>query len=433
MSAPLSAVAFAAVAAAALPAHAQDLRDDARRDDVSTIERRTWKLLREKGPSVLSVRVVTRAVTMPRLVLPGVTLAPPGGSVERVEASGFVATDDGYVVTTAAAIRDAALVEVRFSDGTVRDADVVGTDAPFRIAVLRTRAPDDTEPLSVPAASPASIAWFFQAAAGRPNVQLARVDRADTQATAYDRYLYTAQPLLDGAAGGPLLRSDGCLMGMAVGEVRRPVADDDRAAVTQATLFVRGDDIHQAVKDIVRYGKVQRPMLGVVMDRDTNRIDQLLPGGPAEAAGLREGDSVVSIAGAPVASLSDVTRALLRRRVGETIRLDIERDGTAEARVVRLASLDLPELPEVAPLPGAELQIAAEPDVHGDRSVTITDVRVGSTLHASGVRAGDRLVTVDGRDALRFLARHRISPADALPHILTIERGDARHVIVLGR
>ena len=435
MSVPLSAVAFAAVAVAAMPAHAQDRAPDGqRRDDVADVERRTWKLLREKGPSVLSVRVVTRAATLPRLVLPGVTIAPPGGRAERVDASGFLATADGHVVTTAAAVRDAAFVEVQFSDGTIRDADIVGTDAPFRIAVLRTRAPDGTAALSVPdatASEAAAIGWFFQASGGRPDVQLARVREAEARATSYDRYLYATQPLLEGAAGGPLVRGDGRLMGMAVGEVRQPTDRD--GSVSQATLFVRGDDIHSAVRDIIRFGKVQRPMLGVVMDRDTNRIDQLLPGGPAAAAGLQEGDRVVRIAGARVESLADMTRYLLRRAVGETIRLDVDRDGETVERVVQLAPVDLPELPTVAPLPGTELELAAEADDQGGRTVTFTDVRVGSPLHAAGVRAGDRLISVDGREVLRFLARHRIHPADALPHMLTIERGDERHVIVLGR
>jgi serine protease Do len=430
-------VAFAAVAAAALPAHAQQAPDGQRRDDVANVERRTWKLLREKGPSVLSVRVVTRAITLPRLVLPGVTLAPPGGGAECVDASGFVATSDGHVVTTAAALRDAAFVEVRFSDGTVRDAEIVGTDAPFRLAVLRTRAPEKSEPLCVPdrsAVDASSIAWFFQAADGRPDVQLARVRAAEAEATTYDRYLYTTQPLLEGAAGGPLIRSDGRLMGMAVGEVRRRAdTADGEPRVSQATLFVRGDDIHGAVRDIIRYGKIQRPMLGVVMDRDTNRIDQLLPGGPAARAGLREGDCVVGIAGTEVGSLADVTRHLLRRAVGETVLLDIERDGESVERVVELAAMDLPALPRLPPFPGASLQLSAEADAHGGRDVSFTDVRVGSSLHAAGVRAGDRLISVDGRDAMRFLARHRIHAADALPHVMSIERGDERHVIVLGR
>ncbi len=436
MTSPLAAVAFAAMAAAALPARAQESTDGARNDGVESVERRTWKLLREKGPSVLSVRVVTHAVTQPRLVLPGVTIAPPGGATERVDASGFLVDANGFVVTTAAAVRDAALVEVRFSDGTVRDADIVGVDAPFRIAVLRTRAPDGATPLSVPdrgTHADMCIAWFFQAAGGRPDVQLARVRAADSRDAAYDRYLYTTQPLLEGAAGGPLLRGDGRLMGMAVGEVRRPATPgDDTSPVTLATLFVRGDDIHRAVRDIVRTGRVNRPMLGIVLDRDTNRIDQLVPGGPAERAGLIEGDHVLAIAGARVDSLTDITRALLRRRIGEPVTLAVDHHGAKVQRLVHLSSMALPPLPSVAPFPGAELRLSAEVGPDGDRTVTFVSVRPNSTLYTAGVRAGDRLMTVDGRSALRFLARHRIHPADARPQTLTIERSDEHHVIPLG-
>jgi S1-C subfamily serine protease len=220
---------------------------------------------------------------------------------------------------------------------------------------------------------------------------------------------------------------------MAVGEVRNPAPGSGPEAVVQATLFVRGQDVHDAVRDIVRFGKVQRPMLGVVMDRDTNRIDQLLPNGPAERAGLIEGDRVVGVAGTPTGSLADVTRHLLRRSIGELLVIDVERDGQSLERVVRLAAMDLPDLPTVEPFPGAELQLSADVDEHGGRTVTFLDVKVGSSLHAAGVRTGDRLISVDGRDAMRFLARHRIRPSDAFPHVMTIERGDERHVILLGR
>ncbi len=446
-------VSFVALAAIAAPALAQQARDGGagrQRDIATDIQRRTSKLYRESGPAVASVRVVTRAATRPRLVLPGLTLATPGGRVERVDASCFLVTTSGHVVTTSAVLFDAALIEVQFSDGTVRDADLVGVDGPFQLAVLRTRAPERTNPLCVPDKSDRhspALGWFFQSNDGRPAVRYAQVQAAAACATPYDRYLTMTFALQPGAAGGPLVSADGRLMGMAVREVRHRAArsnDDgttgtgserrprERVSAAPSTLFIRGADVHAAVEQIVRFGRVRRPLLGVVMDDSTNRIDQLLPGGPAQLAGLAEGDQVIGIGGTRVESLADVTRVLLRRAIGETVVVDIQRGESRLKRPVKLADLVMPPLPKVAPLQGAELQVARDPGVPGQWTVTITDLVAGSPWQLAGARVGDRLTRVDGRDALRFLQRHRIRPANASPRMVEIERAATRHELTLG-
>ena len=450
-------VSFVALAAISVPALAQQARDGGarrRRDIATEIQRRTSKLYRESGPAVASVRVVTRAATRPRLVLPGLTLATPGGRVERVDASCFLVTTNGHVVTTSSVLFDAALIEVQFSDGTVRDADLVGVDGPFQLAVLRTRAPERTNPLCVPDKSDRqnpALGWFFQSTDGRPEVRYAQVQAAAACATTYDRYLTMTFALQPGAAGGPLVSADGRLMGMAVREVRHRAARSNAAetvgtgmsgtgrrrsegvSAAPSTLFIRGADVHAAVEQIVRFGRVRRPLLGVVMDDSTNRIDQLLPGGPAQLAGLAEGDQVVGIGGTRVESLADVTRVLLRRAIGETVVVDIQRGESRLKRPVKLADLVMPPLPQVAPLQGAELQVARDPGGPGQWTVTITDLVAGSPWQLAGARVGDRLTRVDGRDALRFLQRHRIRPADASPRMVEIERAATRHELTLGK
>jgi len=432
-------LAFLALAVAAAPAYAQQARGrDGRkqRDVASEMERRTRKIYREQGPAVASVRVITNAVTRPRLVLPGVTIAPPGGQRERIDASGFLVTTGGHVVTTSAALFDAALIEVHFSDGTVRDADLVGTDGPFQMAVLRTRAPDHAKPLCVPehtrSAGP-TTGWFFQASAGRPRVRYGRVQAAASSATSYDDYLTTSFSLQPGAAGGPLISADGKLMGMAVREVRHRADDGrDTPPMAPSTLFIRGIDVHAAVDQIVRFGRVRRALLGVFMEDDTNRIDQLVPGGAAHLAGLVEGDTVVRIEGAAVTSRADVTRALLRKAIGDTVVVELRRGDARIERPVELSDPILPPVPRVAPMPGAELQVAHVPDTDGQWTVTIMSVVEGSSLHRAGARGGDRLIRVDGRDALRFLQRHRIRPADAFPRKIEIEREGTRHSLTFG-
>ncbi len=119
--------------------------------------------------------------------------------------------------------------------------------------------------------------------------------------------------------------------------------------------------------------------------------------------------------------------------VGETVQVDIERGEKRIARPVELADLVIPPVPDVAPMPGAELRVTRVKDTADTWTVTIVDLVEGSSLHLAGVRIGDKLVRVDGRDALRFLQRHRIRPADAFPREVEIERDDTRHVLDLGK
>ena len=102
---------------------------------------------------------------------------------------------------------------------------------------------------------------------------------------------------------------------MAVGSLvaKNETSPGVRTRLPSATLFVRGDDIADAARQIAATGYVERPMIGAMMQGETNRIDVPLPGSPAEAAGLAEGDAVIGVGPLAVASFGDLTRALLRR------------------------------------------------------------------------------------------------------------------------
>ncbi len=428
-AAPLAA-ALAVLGATAAGASAQDR--DRPADDRGQLERSTWRLVREAAPAVLSITVTTRAPKFPRLLIPGVMLAPAAGEPERIEATGYLATAQGHVVTTASLLRNANLIEIHFQDGTVRDAGIVGSDAPFQMAVLRTAPPRNPKPLSECAEVPSggdTVAWFFNAkqSRSRPDVRVATVHRASVDGTAgYDRYLAAPLRLDPGSAGGPLVAGDGRLLGMAVQEVVPRTGGTQTGEAS--TLFVQGVDLQQAVADIVRHGSVQRPMLGVVLAGQGNRIDQLLPGSPAELAGLEEGDQIIGVDDAPVSALPDLTRALLRKDVGDSIRLRVRRGDRDLAPLVELSAFSLPPVPTTAPLPGAmlELTLTALASPLDEREVRVSQVVEHSTLHQLGLRAGDRLLRVDGHSAARFLARHRIRPGDTRPRVLEIERDGGR-------
>jgi S1-C subfamily serine protease len=439
--------------ALALPAFAQDDADPAR-----AIETRTQEIKETTAPAVVSVTVTPKAYPTPRFLLPGLRLGAMPPQPERIEGTGFFIESRGLLVTTRALVANAEKIEVRFCDGSTRDASVIGVDGPYRVAVLRTSAPDCTATLSQPQrveAGSSTIGWLLGAAAsGMPSaeiassdttnasgastdvdVQVASVRPATNHGATYDRYLYAPMSLPRGAAGGPLVGCDGRLLGMAIGSlVAKPdPAPGVRSRLPSATLFVRGDDIADAARQIAANGYIERPMIGAMMQGETNRIDVPLPGSPAEAAGLAEGDAVIGVGPLSVASFADLTRALLRRHAGDPVKLTVERTGPLGperfTRTVVLSPFQVPADPTTPPFPGAVLEVSC--DGQGACCFTFAEVAADSAAAKAGVAVGDRLVTADGRPAVRFLQRHRARPQTVPPSKIEIERAGELHEITL--
>ena len=416
-------------AALALPAYAQDdAAAEARR-----LERRTQEIKNAAAPSIVTVTVTTRVDPVPRLAFPGFVIAPSAAQAEKIEGTGFFIASHGILVTTRELFADPGRIEVRLWDGTVRDADLVAVDRPFRLAVLRTSAPDGVSGLAHPPrveADASTVGWFMSATP-TIDVQIAQVRPAPEQGASYDRFLFAPIWLARGAAGGPLVGCDGRLLGMAVGSLvaggERDSAPGVRARTTTATLFVRGDDVAEAARQIALNGFVERPMIGVTMQGDSNQVDMLMPGSPAESAGLVEGDAIVAVGTLPVESKADLSRVMLRRRVGEKVNLTIERDGARISREIRLAASHPSPAPTTPPIVGTVIE--ASTSEKGDPVFTFVEVRAGSPAAKAGVVAGDKLLAVDGRCAARFLRRHQIRPAPLPPSKIEIERdGTAREL-----
>lgn len=436
--------AAALLCAAALPAFAQDA------DPVEVLERRTQDLARAATPAIVSVTAVTEPSPGPHLVFPGLRIVPFRAESERFEATGFVTDLDGTtgtVATTIELLHETARYEVRFADGTVRPARLLGADEPFHVAVLRVEVPDGTRAFSDAAADvppgSRSFGWLFAAVSGaEPDVQLTAVRPAACPESTYDRYLAGVLTLRSGGAGGPMLARDGKLLGMAVGSVPDRASLPAAGSKCRSTLFVRGDDLLAAVREIARSwsesqpGRVRHARLGVLLDADSNRVDQLLRGAPAEIAGLREGDEIVSLAGTSVTTAAAITRGLLRRRPGETVPIEVRRGSAVVRASVTLDDVALPTEPTVAPLPGVVLEMSwrlATGNAPPAQVVALRDIEPGSALDAAGALDGDELVSVDGMDAFRFLSRHRVRPAASPVGAVVVRRGPDEVTLTLPR
>ncbi len=123
-----------------------------------------------------------------------------------------------------------------------------------------------------------------------------------------------------------------------------------------------------------------------------------MPGGPSAAAGLRPGDLVERMDGAPVASATDLTRHVALAHPGDAIHLGVLRDGRAEEVTIRsglrpseaqLASNQVPSQEQMQPTPTSGLVLGMQLEPNPAGGVTIDGVKAGSDAGEKGLSAGD--------------------------------------------
>jgi S1-C subfamily serine protease len=259
--------------------------------------------------------------------------------------SGFIITPDGFVLTNSHVVHGAEKIEVTLADGRHPDAHLVGDDPDTDLAVIRVFAPQlrpvrlgeskDIRVGQVAIAIGNPYGFQFSVTAGVVSA-LGRSFRANT-GRLIDDILQTDAALNPGNSGGPLVNSYGEVIGVNTAVI----------LPAQGICFAIGIDTAKHVAAwLIKDGKIRRSYIGVggqnvPIHRRLVRHFQLsapsgvlvisvAPGGPADRAGLREGDVVVEFKGQPIPSID----ALHKLLTGDQI--DVESDLTLVRRTEKL-------------------------------------------------------------------------------------------------
>jgi S1-C subfamily serine protease len=276
--------------------------------------------------------------------------APRGGS-----GSGFVFTHDGLILTNSHVVHDAAGVDVVAQDGRVMPADVVGDDPDTDLAVVRVSAPDlavaelgDSEALK-PGQLVVAIGnpFGFQTSVTAGVVSALGRTLRSRSGRLMDNIIQTDAALNPGNSGGPLVDSSGRVIGVNTAVI----------LPAQGLCFaIPANTARWVASALIRDGRIRRAYLGVggqlvTLNRRTRRIHgiegerammivHVESNGPADAAGLREGDIVVALDGLAVAGVDDLHRLLTDARIGTATTLSILRRG--ERREVNVVPAESP-------------------------------------------------------------------------------------------
>jgi len=259
----------------------------------------------------------------------------------RGQGSGVVLDDNGHILTNHHVVAEAERVIVTLADGQVLAGAVVGGDEESDIALLRVEAKGlkpaamgDSNKLKVgqpvlAIGNPLGLAGGPTVTSGvisslRRSVQLRRENGI--------RVIQTDAAVNPGNSGGPLVDLEGKVV--AINTVTIPYAEGIGFAIPI------NDAVHVA-KEILEHGRVQRPWLGIVgydVDRRVAQyygltatrgifVVEVTAGGPAEAAGIRTGDVLVSLGERRLDALSDLVDALKEKKIGDAAELEVERAG----------------------------------------------------------------------------------------------------------
>ena len=265
-----------------------------------------------------------------------------GYYVQSGAGSGIIVSQDGYILTCAHVVSGATSVKVQLNGSDQSyDATVVGVDSTSDIAVLKIDATGLT---------PAVIGDSDKLAVGETTVAVGNplgtlsntvtqgiVSALNRQVTVEDNnmtLIQTDTSISPGNSGGGLFNANGELIGVVNAKSSYSEAEGIGFAIPINTAM----DIAQ---QLIENGAVARPVLGVsildVQDSTTAQqygvsalgvyVADVTKGGGAEAAGVQRGDRIIAIDDTAVSSTSTVKSYLADKQVGDTVTLQVERDG----------------------------------------------------------------------------------------------------------
>lgn len=266
------------------------------------------------------------------VILPSVVQIQTGQGPNSGVGSGVIYDESGLILTAAHVVQGQETVTVRFADGEQVEGIVVGGTAGADVAVVqveRTGLPAaelalDDEPEVGQMAIAVGSPWGLQGTVTSGIVSA--VDQAIPEGGSARAVLQTDAAINPGNSGGPLVDREGQVIGINVSIFSLSGANDG------VGFAVPIDIAHDIAQRVVAGEEIQSAYLGVSLGQvETGQagalVEQVTPGTGADEAGIQPGDLVISIDGAPVQSGGDLAAQIQTHQPGDTVDLEVVRDG----------------------------------------------------------------------------------------------------------
>ncbi|WP_129840698.1 trypsin-like peptidase domain-containing protein [Streptomyces sp. RFCAC02] len=300
-----------------------------------------------------------------RAVLPSVVTLHVSGGTTGATGTGFVLDDRGHILTNAHVVRPAGeggVIEVTFAGGESARAEIVGQDAGYDLAVVKVtgvsgltpvelgdsdtvRVGDPVVAIGAPFDLAGTVTSGIISATERPIT--AGGEEADGSDISYVNALQTDAPINPGNSGGPLVDADGRVIG-----VNSAIRTGDSGLGTEQSgsvglgFAIPVNQAKDVAEQLINTGRATHPVIGVFLDTgwlgDGARVGTsdggpaVEPGGPADEAGLEDGDVITAVDGETVRSGDELIVKVRSHRPGDELVLTVERDGEELSLTVTL-------------------------------------------------------------------------------------------------
>lgn len=372
------------------------------------------------------------------------------------QGSGFLITQDGYVLTNNHVVGDADRVYVQLLDGREYKAKIVGTDPGSDLAVIKINESDlpflhlgNSEKLEVgdwvlAVGNPFGLSHTLTAgvvsAKGRSGIGL----------NDYEDFIQTDAAINPGNSGGPLVNLDGEVVGI-------NTAIFSRSGGYMGIGFAIPVNMAKKIRSqLIEHGEVRRGRLGVYIQDMTGDlaesfdledvegilITQVIEDSPADDADLKQGDIILQIDGESVDKVANFRNRIALTAPGAKVRLTVLRDGDRKEIKVTIGKQNAYESgrdAEKSDLPklGLALQdltpeLADRFGYEEDKGVLVSGVESGSLADRAGIRRGSLILEIDRQKVASVEQAHKIlktSKGDTL--LLLIRQGQRNRYIVL--
>ncbi len=345
--------------------------------------------------------------------------------------SGFVISEDGYIVTNNHVIESADEILIEFFDGGELEAEVIGTDKNTDIALLKVTSETPLPFVTFGDSDTARVGdWVM--AMGNPlgqgfSVSVGIVSaRNRALSGTYDDYIQTDAAINRGNSGGPLFNMDGEVIGVNTAILSPNGGSIGIGFAMSAAVVTR------VVDQLKEFGETRRGWLGVRIQDVSEDVAEALgleevagalvtdvPDGPSKEAGIEAGDVILSFDGQDVADTRELVRTVGNTAVGKAVRVVVFRDGKTQTLMVTLGRREEAEravpvsAPADEPVEKEVLGLTLSPMTEELREqLGLSDSAAGLVVRAvdetteafdKGLRAGD-VITEAGQQKVQTVA-----------------------------
>lgn len=283
----------------------------------------------------------------------------PDTPQEAGSGSGVIISNDGYIVTNNHVIDNADAIEITLNDKRTFEAKLIGTDPTTDIALLKIEG-ENLQSLHFGNSDAMKVGeWVL--AVGNPFNLTSTVTAGIISAKSrnigiigtngnrmsIESFIQTDAAVNPGNSGGALVNTHGELIGINTAIASTTGSYSGYSFAVPATI------VQKVTQDLKMYGEVQRALLGIQIHDITSKIQKqhnlentngvyvagVTDGGAAKDAGIKEGDVILSVDGESTNSVAELQEKIGRKRPGETVKIELTRDGETKHYIVTLRNI----------------------------------------------------------------------------------------------